>query len=44
MEPTNERRIVRALEVTLGSGRPFSSYGEGLMHYGPVRVVQVGLE
>lgn len=44
MEPTNERRIVRALEVTLGSGRPFSSYGEGLLTYGPVRVVQVGLE
>lgn len=30
MEPTNARRIVRALEVTLGSGRPFSSYGPGL--------------
>ncbi len=44
MEPNNERRIVRALEVTLGSGRPFSSYGEGLVHYGPVRVVQVALQ
>jgi tRNA dimethylallyltransferase len=44
MEPTNERRIVRALEVTLGSERPFSSYGEGLTHYGPVRVVQVALQ
>ena len=43
MEPTNARRIVRALEVTLGSGRPFSSYGDGLLTYGPVRVVQVGL-
>lgn len=43
MEPTNSRRIVRALEVTLGSGRPFSSYGAGLRTYGPVRVVQVGL-
>ena len=30
LERTNERRVVRALEVTLGSGRPFSSYGEGL--------------
>ena len=29
MEPTNRRRVVRALEVTLGSGRPFSSYGPG---------------
>ena len=30
MEPTNRRRIVRALEVTEGSGRPFSSFGPGL--------------
>lgn len=30
MEPTNRRRIVRALEVTIGSGQPFSSYGPGL--------------
>jgi len=44
LERTNERRVVRALEVTLGSGRPFSSYGEGLTTYGPVRVVQVGLD
>jgi tRNA dimethylallyltransferase len=43
MEPTNARRVVRALEVTLGSGRPFSSYGAGLRTYGAVRVVQVGL-
>lgn len=43
MEPTNARRIVRALEVTLGGGRPFSTYGQGLRTYGPVRVVQVGL-
>ncbi len=44
IERTNERRVVRALEVTLGSGRPFSSFGEGLMTYGPVRVVQIGLD
>jgi tRNA dimethylallyltransferase len=44
LERTNERRVVRALEVTLGAGRPFSSYGEGLTTYGPVRVVQVGLD
>jgi len=43
MEPTNRRRIVRALEVTLGAGRPFSSFGSGLRHYGAPRVVQVGL-
>ena len=44
MEATNARRIVRALEVTLGAGRPFSSYGEGLVTYGPARVVQVALQ
>jgi tRNA dimethylallyltransferase len=33
MEPSNRRRVIRALEVTLGSGRPFSSYGPGLRRY-----------
>ena len=43
MEPTNARRVVRALEVCLGSGRPFSSYGPGVDTYPPSDVVQVGL-
>ena len=43
MEPGNRRRVVRALEVTLGSGRPFSSYGPGLDAYPPSPVVHVGL-
>ena len=43
MEPTNRRRIVRALEVAIGSGEPFSSYGPGLGHYPPTPFVQVGL-
>ena len=43
MEPTNRRRIVRALEVTVGSGRPFSSYGPGLGVYPPRDIIQVGL-
>jgi tRNA dimethylallyltransferase len=43
MEPTNRRRVVRALEVTLGSGRPFSSFGPGLDQYGPSRIDMVGL-
>jgi tRNA dimethylallyltransferase len=30
MEPSNRRRVLRALEVTLGSGRPFSSHGPGI--------------
>lgn len=43
MEPTNTRRVVRALEVTLGSGRPFSSFGPGLDTHPPSEVVQIGL-
>jgi tRNA dimethylallyltransferase len=43
MEPTNARRVVRALEVTLGSGRPFSSFGPGVDTYPPVPFVQIGL-
>jgi tRNA dimethylallyltransferase len=33
MESSNRRRILRALEVTLGSGRPFSSYGPGMARF-----------
>jgi tRNA dimethylallyltransferase len=44
MEPTNTRRVVRALEVTLGSGRPFSSYGPGLGANPASEFHQVGLE
>lgn len=40
---SNRRRIVRALEVTLGSGKPFSSYGPGLDQYPPTPFAQVGL-
>jgi tRNA dimethylallyltransferase len=39
----NRRRIVRALEVTIGSGRPFSASGPGLDVYPPTPFVQVGL-
>jgi tRNA dimethylallyltransferase len=44
MEAENRRRIIRALEVTVGSGRPFSSYGPGVDAYPPTRFVQLGLE
>lgn len=43
MEPTNRRRVVRALEVTLGSGTPFSSFGPGLDVYPPTRFHLVGV-
>jgi tRNA dimethylallyltransferase len=45
MEPSNARRIVRALEVTIGSGRPFSSFGPGLAATpaSPIRQVAVAV-
>ena len=30
IDPGNRRRVLRALEVVIGSGRPFSSYGPGV--------------
>ena len=43
MEPTNRRRVLRALEVTLGSGQPFSAHGSAVSEYPPSRFRQVGL-
>ena len=43
IEPNNLRRIVRALEVTEGSGRPFSASGPGLGAYPDRAWCQVGL-
>jgi tRNA dimethylallyltransferase len=41
--PSNRRRIVRALEVTEGSSRRFSSYGPGLREYPQTDVIQIGV-
>jgi tRNA dimethylallyltransferase len=43
IEPSNRRRIVRALEVTIGAGLPFSSFGPGLLEYPPSPIRQVGI-
>ena len=43
IEATNRRRIIRALEVCLGSGRPFSSFGPGTGAYPPIDTPQIGL-
>ena len=43
MEPSNARRVVRALEVTIGSGRSFSSFGPGIDTYPPIAFAQFGL-
>ncbi|NNN18627.1 MAG: tRNA (adenosine(37)-N6)-dimethylallyltransferase MiaA [Acidimicrobiaceae bacterium] len=44
MQPTNARRIVRALEVTLGSGKPFSEHGPGLFADSAKTVQAVGID
>jgi tRNA dimethylallyltransferase len=43
MEPGNRRRVIRALEVCLGSGRAFSSFGPGVDAYPETEVIQIGL-
>ena len=43
MLPHNRRRVLRALEVTLGGGRPFSAYGPGLVAYPPTRYRLAGI-
>jgi tRNA dimethylallyltransferase len=43
MQPGNRRRVVRALEVTIGADRPFSSFGPGLDAYPPAPFPVVGL-
>jgi tRNA dimethylallyltransferase len=41
--PENRRRIIRALEVTVGSGRPFSSFGPGLEAYPATAYTLIGI-
>jgi tRNA dimethylallyltransferase len=43
IEPGNRRRVVRALEVCVGSGRPFSSFGPGVGSYPPTEGTMIGL-
>ncbi len=43
IERSNRRRIERALEVCIGSGKPFSSFGPGTGAYPPSDVHQVGI-
>lgn len=44
MEPTNRRRVIRALEVTIGSGQPFSSFGPGLEAHPPSAFRLIGVQ
>jgi tRNA dimethylallyltransferase len=43
MLPSNRRRVVRALEVSLGSGHPFSTFGPGIATFPPTRFRIAGL-
>jgi tRNA dimethylallyltransferase len=43
IEPSNRRRIERALEVCIGSGRPFSATGPGTGAYPDNGVMQIGI-
>jgi tRNA dimethylallyltransferase len=43
IDPANRRRIVRALEVSIGSGQPFSSFGPGVGAFPPTDIVQFGI-
>jgi len=44
IESTNRRRIIRALEVSMGSGQPFSATGPGTGAYPDNGVVQIGIK
>jgi tRNA dimethylallyltransferase len=43
IERSNRRRIIRALEVCIGSGRAFSSFGPGTSAYPENGIAQIGL-
>jgi tRNA dimethylallyltransferase len=43
MEASNRRRVIRALEVSVGSGRPFSTFGPGIAAFPPSRFRIAGL-
>ena len=43
IDRANRRRLVRALEVSLGSGQPFSTFGPGVAAFPPTEIVQVGI-
>ena len=43
MEPNNRRRVIRALEVCLGSGEKFSSFGEGIGTFAPTETRLIGI-
>lgn len=44
IETSNRRRIIRALEVTIGSGMPFSSFGPGMDAYPATTWTLVGID
>lgn len=43
IDPNNRRRMIRALEVCLGSGEKFSSFGDGIGVFSPTNTTLIGL-
>ena len=44
MDIQNPQRVIRALEVCISTGKPFSSFHEGEKKERPFRIVKIGLE
>ncbi|MDR3185143.1 MAG: tRNA (adenosine(37)-N6)-dimethylallyltransferase MiaA [Prevotellaceae bacterium] len=44
LDMKNPRRVIRALEVTLASGKPYSSFKKKFRQPRPFRVVKIGLQ
>ncbi len=43
IDPENPRRIIRALEVCLGTGKPFSTFRNGKKQQRPFETIKIGL-
>ena len=44
MDSKNPQRVIRALEVCLSTGKPFSSFHDGAKQQRPFKIVKIGLE
>ena len=44
MDAQNPQRVIRALEVCLSTGKPFSSFHDQKRHERPFKIIKIGLE
>ena len=44
VEKANPQRVLRALEVSMSSGKPYSSYLEGSKTQRPFRIIKIGID